>query len=142
MWRFTGSFVVMKYPRFMIIAALFLLLSCGKKTYTAIETPAPPLVQCKDTFGTALFVNTKTTEIRLILSSKTSTKEGNVVVNTWKNYSTINIKAGDSTRVVLPANKQFMYTVYAPVSGNVQGYGVVAEDKFIISPCEMRSLRL
>ena len=78
----------------------------------------------------------------MTLSSKTVTKEGTVIVNTWKNFSTVNIKPGDSNMVVLPASKQFMYTVYAPVSGNVQGYGVVGEDKFMLNPCEMRGIKL
>lgn len=128
------------------ISAL-MLLSCGPKTtapvtvYTPGATgPAQTAVVdgCTDTMAEYTFVNGRTVELRLNILDKTSVREGNTIVNTWKNIKIVPIPAGDSTTVSLRSGKQFMYNVLGPVSVNVAGLGVIAEEKFTLNPCEKR----
>lgn len=129
----------MKLPLLVLTGLTLIFGSCGKKNATAVNTPSATET-CKDTFGTVTFKNTKSTEIKITISAKTSVKEGNTIVNTWKNLTTLSLQVGESKMQILPANTQFMYTVYGPVSTHVNGYGVIGEEKFFVSPCDMSKI--
>lgn len=120
-----------------------LVWACGNQKHLTIEPTEPReqiKAECRDTTGTVYFINSKSVEIRLNLSSKSVTWEGTTKVNVWKNFSVKPIKPGDTLLHTLKANQEFMYSIYGPVSTNVTGMGVVAEAKFTLSACEKRQI--
>lgn len=131
----------MKLPQFIVLFALIFFFSCGKKQFTTV-TEAPANSNCNDTFGTLLFTNTQNVELRIAISSKTSVKEGNTIINTWKNGETLTLKPGDVATRIFRSDIEQMYTVYGPVSTNVNGLGIIAEEKFKLKACEMRNVNL
>jgi hypothetical protein len=133
---------------YLSLVPLLWLVGCAeKRAMVALpppveETPRAAESGCADTMATVVFVNTKTVELRLGIAQKTSVREGNTIINNWKNIKTIPIKVGDSSMQILRSGKQFMYTVYGPVSTNVNGLGVVAEEKITLQGCEWRRIEL
>jgi hypothetical protein len=127
----------------LVIATLF---ACGNKTSQSLtndklkdpENPGP----CADSLSQITFVNNKTVELRLGISEKTSVKEGNTIVNTWRNKSMTPIPVGDSLTLKLKKGIEYMYTVYGPVSTNVTGLGEIGSAKFTLEPCEKRMVGL
>lgn len=131
----------MKSPQFLVLSVALFFYSCGKKQYTT-ATEAPVNSNCTDTFGTLIFTNTQNVELRITISSKTSVREGNTIINTWKNGETIILKPGDAATRIYRSEVEQMYSVYGPVSTNVNGLGIIAEEKFKLIACEMRNVNL
>lgn len=136
---------------FAAIPLILLAVSCGPKTTAPVTiytpgtttTPGTTIVSdCPDSLAQMVFVNKRTVELRVNISSKTSVKEGNTIINTWKTFNTLVIPLGDSATAKLKSGQQFMYTVMGPVSVNVSGLGVIAEEKFTLKLCERRRQEL
>lgn len=118
--------------RFSIYLILLFLLGCGSRKNT---TTAVVKSDCKDTTATVTFVNKKNVEQRVVLSKATSAMENGVMVNTYKSFASIPVPKGDSISRTIPYLGKYMYTIYGPVSTNVNGMGVVNEQKFTLLPC-------
>lgn len=118
--------------RFSIYLILWFILGCGSRKNASTHVVH---TDCKDTTATITFVNKKNVEQRVVLSKASSAMEKGVLVNTYKSFATIPIPKGDSISRVIPSIGKYMYTVYGPVSTNVNGMGVVNEQKFTLIPC-------
>lgn len=124
----------------LAIISVLVFISCSHKTTQRIvQNRALPGAShdCDDTSGTVIFYNKHTVEIRINVSNKTSTREGNVIVNSWKNFVVKPLPPGDSLTLKLRSEEQFMYAIYGPISTNVGGMGKVAEEKFTLKSCEV-----
>jgi hypothetical protein len=125
----------------LCISLLFMAYGCGKKTNSQlVDKPASNASEspCMDTIAQITFVNTKTVEIQVNLSNKTSVKEGNTVVNSWKNFKISKIPVGDSLVVSLKFGTQYMLSIYGPNSAKPNGIGLLSEEKFMLNACEKR----
>ncbi|MBS3914913.1 MAG: hypothetical protein KG003_10460 [Bacteroidetes bacterium] len=133
----------MRTISFLLFTLFIVTFGCGSKKKLGNPSPTQHVIpvsntDCKDTNSTIVFINIKDVELRVTISAKTVEKRGNTIINHWNTLKTITIPVKDSSTLVLKSGIQFMYTVYGPVSSNVNGHGVVKEDKFTLEPCSWR----
>lgn len=120
----------------ILLGIVLVLCACGTRKKHLSETSENTIpAGCKDTTATMVFINKKTVELNVHILKESNAMEGGVMVHTYTKYKQVVVRVGDSTTVILPAKRGFLYDVYGPVSINVNGQGVVASKKFELLPC-------